>query len=340
MPKARARPGHPIPLPNARLEIALAVCAGSALLRTARARLAGKRFIKIIKKRRQNILLELATADGFKWRFLAKEKSSALLISRFEHVMGMNRQVSTASAAQETSQVKRIAVSVSRKQTRWRDIPVERANEISCLVGPFSTPEKMAFQLMRISKIVAHYSEKNGGLLVHGALAECHGGGVILAGPGGVGKTTASKRLPYPWRSLSDDTTLIVKSSDGAYWAHPWPTWSRCRMGDMSGSWNVQAAVKLEMICMLSRSVGDHIFRLPIRQAISELVDVSGQTFFIMANGMDKNAIRRINLMRFHNAVALSKEVPVCRLEISPNGEFWKDIEGILVFQAELHRGK
>ena len=92
---------------------------------------------------------------------------------------------------------------------------------------------------------MANSSEKNGGLLVHGALAEWNGIGVILAGPGGVGKTTASKRLPRPWRSLSDDNTLIVKSPDGTYWAHPWPTWSRYRQGDMSGSWDVQAAVKL-----------------------------------------------------------------------------------------------
>lgn len=189
----------------------------------------------------------------------------------------------------------------------------------------------MAFQLTRISHIVANASELNGGLLVHGALAEWNGQGVILAGPGGVGKTTASNRLHRPWRPLSDDTALIVRSADGTYWAHPWPTWSRYRLGDMSGSWDVQAAVKLGVICMLSQNNSDRIFQLPIRQAISELVDVSGQTFFIMANGMDRDVIRRINLMRFHNAIALSKRVAVCRLEISRNGKFWKEIEKFLV---------
>ena len=58
---------------------------------------------------------------------------------------------------------------------------------------------------------------------------------------------------------------------------------------------------------MLSPEQGDRVSPLSIHQAISELVDVSGQTFFIMANGMGKDAIRRINLMRFHNAVAISK---------------------------------
>jgi SynChlorMet cassette protein ScmC len=318
----------------------LGVIAGLAHMQTVVAKLVEARFIKIIKKRRENTIGQLATADGCEWRFCVKGKSSSRFISRFKHVMGMNRQVPAALAAPKTGQIKKIVVSVSQKEIRWRNIPVEHANEISCRVGPVSTPEKMAFQLTRISKVVANSSEKNGGLLVHGALAEWNGTGVILAGPGGVGKTTASKRLPPPWRSLSDDNSLIVKSPDGYYWAHPWPTWSRYRLGDMSGSWDVQAAVKLGVICILSQGKRDHAFRLPISQAISELVEVSGQTFFIMANGMDKDAIRSINLLRFHNAVAISNKIPVCRLEISLDGKFWNEIAGFLGSSAKLRETK
>ena len=210
-------------------------------------------------------------------------------------------------------------------------MPIERADKISCRVSPFTTPKKTAFRLMRISQLVAHSSEINGGLLVHGALIQWKGLGVILAGPGGVGKTTASQRLPRPWRSLSDDTTLIVLSPDGFYWAHPWPTWSRFWQEDMDGSWDVQAAVKLGLICMLSQEKRDRAFPLPIRQAISELVDISGQTFAILANGMSKDALRSLNLMRFENATAISKKIPVCRLEISRTGKFWKEIEEFLI---------
>ncbi len=46
---------------------------------------------------------------------------------------------------------------------------------------------------------------------------------------------------------------------------------------------------------------------------------------------MNKAAIRRINLMRFHNAVAIGKKIPVCRLEISRSGKFWQKIEKFLV---------
>jgi len=224
-----------------------------------------------------------------------------------------------------------VAVTVLKREIRWPDLPQARANEIDCRLGPVATSERMTLQLMRVSQLVADSSEKNGGLLVHGALAEWKGMGVILAGPGGVGKTTASKRLPFPWRSLSDDTTLIVMSPEGTYWAHPWPTWSRFCQGDMSGARDVQTAVKLSLICMMSQGGEDRIWRLPERQAISELVDVSGQTFAILANGMNKCAFRRLNLMRFFNAVAISKKITVCRLEISQTMEFWKEIEKSLI---------
>ncbi len=82
---------------------------------------------------------------------------------------------------------------------------------------------------------------------------------------------------------------------------------------------------------MMTQNKKDRVSSLSTRQAISELVDVSGQTFFIMANGMDKDAIRRINLMRFENAITMSKRVPIRRLEISRNGKFWKEIEKFLV---------
>ena len=253
-----------------------------------------------------------------------------MLIARLAHAMRINQQRAAAIAERKTRRVKKIAVEVLKKNFRWLDLPLEQANKIACRVGSVETPEKMALQLARVAHIVAEYSERKGGLLMHGALAEWHGTGVILAGPGGVGKTTASKRLPSTWRSLSDDTALIVKAPDGSYWAHPWPTWSRYRKGDMSGSWDVQAAVKLGAIFMLSKSKRDQAFPLPVRQAISELVDVSGQSFNILANGMDLGAIRRINLMRFHNAVALAKKIPIYRLEISLKGKFWQDIEKVL----------
>jgi SynChlorMet cassette protein ScmC len=274
------------------------------------------------------------------WRFFAKGKGSSLLISWFKHAMGMDRHMLKALAVHKTRQIKKMSVSVSRKEIRWKDMPIEHADEVSCLVGPYSTPEKTVFQLTRVSQIVANASEKKGGLLVHGALAEWNGIGVIMAGPGGVGKTTASNRLPHPWCSLSDDNTLIVKSPDGTYWAHPWPTWSQYRQGDMCGSWNVQAAVKLGLICMLRQGKNDLLCPFPVLQIISELVDVSGQASWYLPMEMNRNAIRRINLIRFHNAIEIGNHIPVCRLEISLGGKFWEELEGFLHESKEMAKIK
>lgn len=273
--------------------------------------------------------------DGAGWHFCAAGKNAAFLASLLNHAFGVGREAPDAIAVSWAENARIVRVSTSKRWIRWRDLPVERAGEISCRVGPFHTPQKLALQLMRLAQIVAHASERRGGLLVHGALAERNGIGVILAGPGGVGKTTASNRLPRSWRSLSDDAALIVRAADGEYWAHPWPTWSRYRSGDLRGSWDVQAAVQLRAICMLSQNGKDRAIPLPIRQAISELVGVSAQIFSVMANDMERAALRCINLLRFHNSVAISKKVPVCRLEISRSGKFWKEIEGFLLSHSK-----
>ena len=51
----------------------------------------------------------------------------------------------------------------------------------------------------------ARDAQTRGEVLLHGALAEKDGIGVILAAPGGTGKTTASDRLLAPWRSRCDE---------------------------------------------------------------------------------------------------------------------------------------
>ena len=150
---------------------------------------------------------------------------------------------------------------------------------------------------------------------------------MILAGPGDVGKSTAAARLPRPWRALSDDMCLISRSVSGDYWAHPWPTFSLIRMGRFGGAWVVENAVPLKIVCMLAQHKRDQLQTMSYYQAVSELVDISGQTTMFMTGEMEQNVARRVNLMRFHNALLLAKEIPVYRLMLSLKGKFWKEIE-------------
>jgi len=227
-------------------------------------------------------------------------------------------------------ETKEVLTRVMPKGVSRGDSPIEREGRTICEVGPVLAPRRMGLQLIRVAGVVARGCEQNGGLLVHGALVEKECMGVILAGPGGVGKSTAARRLPSSWRVLSDDMCLIVRSPQGEYWAHPWPTLSRIRLGDLGGTWDVGKAVPLRMICMLAQHEADQLELLSRNQAVSELVDVSGQTRVFMTGEMDESVARRVNLQRFHNTVAMARKLPIYRLHISLTGKFWERIEELL----------
>ena len=99
-----------------------------------------------------------------------------------------------------------------------------------------------------VALVVAQEAQSRGRLLLHGASGE---DGVILAGSGTVGKSTASSRLLPPWQSLRDDATLLARDCSGDCRAHPIPTWSRLYSQGQEdvpppgGSWDTQPAVPL-----------------------------------------------------------------------------------------------
>ena len=227
--------------------------------------------------------------------------------------------------------IQEFMVRVLPEGSPWANFPAEYSDKSICEMGPVSSSRGMGLQLLRLGKLMAYGCEQNGGLWVHGALVEMNGTGVIMAGPGGVGKTTAAGRLPRPWRILSDDMCLIAKSPASEYWAHPWPTWSRIRQGDLNGSWDVQEAVRVGLICMLSQNEQDQLESVSYHQAVSELMDVSNQTRVYLSSEMDEIAARGANLKCFQNAVNIAKIVPTYRLKVSLAGKFWEEIEKAVV---------
>ena len=154
--------------------------------------------------------------------------------------------------------------------------------------------------------------------------------GVILAAPSGTGKTTASNRLPAPWRSQCDDTTLVVRDAQGNYWAHPWPTWSRFLNGGPGGTWDVQNAVPVKGIFFLVQGLDDRVERVGSGQAVSLLGESVGQASMFMAPGLSKEETRALHLERFNNLCALARVVPTHLLYTSLTGAFWREIEQAL----------
>ena len=203
-------------------------------------------------------------------------------------------------------------------------------NRIICQLFPAVDNDILAVQLMKLSLIFCSQAEARGGLLVHGALAERDGRGVILAGPGDVGKTTASRRLPLPWKSLSDDCTLIVRDKDGMYRAHPWPTWSTFMFGGRGGSWDVQYSVPLQAIFMLEQSEKDHAEPLGQGKAACLLNETAEQAWLGFSIDLESPLKRTLSLQRFDNICNLVKAVPAHQLQFSREGAFWKEMAQVL----------
>ena len=178
--------------------------------------------------------------------------------------------------------------------------------------------------------IIAQQSQARGGVLIHGALLEKEGYGVILAGPGDAGKTTACRRLPSDWHSLCDDTTLVVCDNQGRYWGHPWPTWSNFMLGGSDGSWDVQRAVQLKSVLFLEKAGEEQILSLGTAQAICLLTESAEQVSRLMSRGMEKDEARLLRLQRFENICCLAQAVPSYILRLSRHSNFWQDVEEVL----------
>ena len=195
-------------------------------------------------------------------------------------------------------------------------------------------------QLVRLSACIAQQTLPQGGVLLHSGLtahSDLSGfgnltglGGILLAGRSGVGKSTASARLPHPWRALSDDATLVVCDGQGTYWAHPWPTWSRFfgdEAGDGSDTWDVQRAVPLRAIFVLEQGEEDRVEPLGPGHTLALLAELARQTSTHLIRGWPLDEMAAFHRQRFENLCALVRAVPAYTLYVSLNGAFWEEME-------------
>jgi len=212
----------------------------------------------------------------------------------------------------------------------WVRSITRQAHVTKCVLNPIKNDGMLASQLAILSLIIAREVELGSGLLLHGALVERDGKGVILAGPSGSGKTTISRRLPPPWRSPCDDTTLLIRDDQGVYWAHPWPTWSNFMFGGQGGSWDVHHAVRLEGIFFLNQATEDMVSQVGSAAATCLLNEVAEQVSRLMLYTMSPDEVRAHRLRRFETICSTAKQAPVFRLRMSPAGTFWREIEEVL----------
>jgi len=286
----------------------------------------------------QKVLHNLVLADGSHWEIATGDEEAASIVSQLGCAMQL-RMTTGAIKPSHHGNLCRLLVQVDAHAsvTDWH-VPLASKNDgvVVCILSPCDqwgvlyVDGVLYVNLMRLSLVFAREAQARGGVLIHGALAERDGIGVILAAPGGMGKTTASNRLPAPWRSLCDDTTLVVRDPQGNFWAHPWPTLSRFLDEGSGGTWDVQNAVPVKGIFCLARAVEDRVERVGPGQAVSLLGEFVGQVSTLMARGLCKEEVRALHLEGFNNLCALARAIPVHVLHISLTGVFWQDIEQAL----------
>jgi SynChlorMet cassette protein ScmC len=284
---------------------------------------------------RQGVQHNLALADESLWVIAAVDEKAASIVSQLGDAMRL-RVISPSASHPHHGAVHRLLVKVDANDTEssrppvYTLLPTKGEDLFISVLLPFDHSDGLYIQLVRLSLIFAREAQASGGVLIHGALVERDGIGVILAAPGGTGKTTASNRLPAPWSPLCDDTTLVVRDPQGNYWAHPWPTWSRFLDGGPGGTWDVQRAVPLKRIFFLSRALEDRVEPVGAGQAVSLLVECAKQASELMVEGLGKEETRSLHLERFNNLCALSRVVRAHLLHVSLTGAFWHEIEQAL----------
>ena len=185
---------------------------------------------------------------------------------------------------------------------------------------------KMWFALYPIN----HGVQEKGGLSFHAGLVEWNGRGVLLVGPGKIGKSTCCRRIPYPWQALCDDETLIVRDDKKRYLAHPFPTWSDYLFQRSERTWNVQRSLPLSGIFFLEQAETDKV--IPIMQGHAAiLINQSvSQMYSYSWKRLDREEERMCKKKFFHNACELAKTIPAFILRVSLTGQFWVEMEKVL----------
>ncbi len=165
--------------------------------------------------------------------------------------------------------------------------------------------------------------------VAHGVLAEFEGKGVIVSGPSGIGKSTASRRLPEPWRVLADDCMIVQKLADGFH-AAPVPTWSLFYTANCeSRSFACDRQVKVDTLFLLDRGP-DHAEPIDRKQAIVGFTRSVGDMTKIMTGRLPGAERKNVFDRGFAMAADLAGTLRVRHLFATLEGKFWTAMEETL----------
>jgi len=285
--------------------------------------------------------VNLTLADGACWNIVAENPEAKPFITRLAEVMhlgsanGKGRELlvqvqngrGTKNENGFPAESLRSLFMEALADYPWDEGCQPLKQTISCRFHQEGNETLETLQLMQFCSVFALDAVTRGGMLLHGALIERDGMGVILAGPGGIGKTTACSRLPETWRTLSDDITLIVRDEIGRYWAHPWPTWSRFLVEKEGGKWDVERGTFVRAICFLTQSHEMELIHLGEGEMVCLGMEAIEQAGRALARNLDEESLRKLRNIYFRNVCQMTKTVPGYHLQLNLHNPFWELIE-------------
>ncbi|MBN2356536.1 SynChlorMet cassette protein ScmC [candidate division KSB1 bacterium] len=279
----------------------------------------------LFAKGRENIFpqrLGLTFADGQGFSFLADSPETEPYLQSLRNLM----QLSMGDKADIPIHL------IESKKTNYRScFPALTDGRLAFPVPSGETGDMLTYVLQRLANLMVMLPRPGDRFLLHGALLEYHGRGVILAGDGGAGKTTACARLPHPWRALSDDAALVVCDEQGRFRAHPWPTWSRLYFNGPGGSWPVALSVPVDAVLFIEKSDSDCVSRLSRLQSFDGLVRAARQMNWAdFYDTIPADFMRQHHSRLYERLTELARLVPGYELKMSRAGAFWSCIEPIV----------
>ncbi len=210
-------------------------------------------------------------------------------------------------------------------------------------VNFLSEEEWMWRQLSKLSALIGSCFFESGGFLIHSGLVRFDPGnkneskGVLLAGASGSGKSTASGMFRFPWFSLSDDLTLVVRLSSGEYFAYPFPTWSRVLWKKDKVQFKsviIERPVRLKTVIFIDRGPESKMKSLGKGEALCLLAELVKQANEYFVLNMERSKIQEFNKAYFLNLNNFVRKVKCCSHNLKIDDTFWKDVESAPEFRT------
>lgn len=212
---------------------------------------------------------------------------------------------------------------------RFTHRPGEAA-PIVCRLGPEEDRETEFINMQLLLFPIFETALGRGGFPFHATLVVRDGHGYLLAASGGGGKSTCARRIPAPWRALSDDLALVLRDGRGGYRAHPFPTWSDYYWSRAESTWDVHISVPVSAVFFVEHAAEDEATAVGRGKAAILINALAAQ---MMQPGMiylDEEMKRNLRLRLFENALAVARTVPAFQLKVSLDGQFWVEMERVL----------